>query len=797
MNRPRADLRSYKKLSLAQLNAECANLPIRPPIWKRLSKHQRVGLLLIAKYGRVALFYDTGCVAGETLIETERGPVRIDELEKQNKPIRLWANTVNGLRLTQVPAPFKKGIAPIYEVGFKSGRSIHVTKDHRFLTERGWTFCGALQTGECLPLFGANRQQSTSGLSPLEYLRDAPHSTGTQINYQDHCYQYYHPHDEQSQLVINSVSTSFPSPNDFLTSTHLFSHGGGLGIEQSSTHLDHVDAALRYHLSKNHYENQGFPDSNYMESSPSLSSAKYYLDSFCNARTIHANAIPSELVPVIPEAVDEVFPLNSPFDTVTSVRLLREDVYYDLHVPIYHNYIAHGLCHHNTGKTLITIASCRYLRKAKLMQQALVLVPNRPNVPEWVREVKKHSPHTSIRTLTGSTKYKWETLEGGKSLLTVTTFMGLVRMVCVKKIVYNKKTKKKRPRLVPDMAKVRQLCKHFDGLFLDESIKIGNRAKLPFRICRQVAKRCKIVVPMCGTPFDRDPTPVWAQMFLVDRGEGLGENLGLFRGALFNEKENYWSGFPEYKFDKTKKALLTRFLAHRSLRVKVDEADLPRVNHIRKYVRLPEDTKTYYLKAKANLKTAVTKEERENMFLRMRQISSGFLGYKDEDGKKAKSVFAYNPKLDMLESLVESIRGEYKSIIFHDFIPSGEIVCNMLKELKIGHVWVRGKVKNAGELLEKFDHDPKTEIMVLNTAGAFGLNLQKAKYGFFYESPVSGIMRKQMERRFIRQHSEHDKVFLYDLLVKGTVDEQIRVFHRQGRDLLKAIIDGSTEAEHP
>ena len=444
-----------------------------------------------------------------------------------------------------------------------------------------------------------------------------------------------------------------------------------------------------------------------------------------------------------------------------------------------------------TGKTFITIASCRYLRKAKLMRQALVLVPNRPNVPECLREVKKHSPGTSVRTLTGSSERKWETLENGGSLLTITTFMGLVRMVCVKKWVINKKTKKKKRRLIPDMKKVRQLCKHFDGLFMDESVKVGNRAKLPFRICRQIAKRCKIVVPMCGTPFDRDPTPVWAQMFLVDWGQGLGKNLGIFRAALFKEVENYWSGFPEYKFDKSKKQLLTRFLAHRSLRVKANEADLPRVNRIRKYVYLPEDTKTYYLKAKASLKTAVTKQDRENMFLRMRQISSGFLGYRDENNKKAELVFGYNPKLDMLQSLIESIRGQYKSIIFHDFIRSGGIACNMLKELKIGHVWIRGKVKNAGELLEKFDNDPGTEVMVLNTAGAFGLNLQRAKYGFFYESPVSGIMRKQMERRFIRQHSEHDKVFLYDLLVKGTVDEQIRIFHKQGRDLLKAILEES------
>lgn len=434
----------------------------------------------------------------------------------------------------------------------------------------------------------------------------------------------------------------------------------------------------------------------------------------------------------------------------------------------------------------MSIAASRYLRKAKIMRQALVLVPNKVNTHEWAREILKHSPNTSYRVLEGSTNDKWVTLEDGASLLTITTYPGLLHMVCTER----QRKRSKKMQMVPDMKLIKKFCKHFDALFLDESIAIGNRSALPFRICRQIAKRCKVVVPLCGTPFGRDPTPLWAQMFLVDWGQGLGENLGIFRGALFKEKENYWSGFPEYHFDKTKKALLTRFLAHRSIRYKVSEADLPRVTSITKMVYLPEDTRTYYQKAKDNLKIAKSKQERENLFIRMRQLSSGWLGYKDELDAKAKVIFEYNPKLEMLTSILESIRGQNKAIVFHDFITSGEIICNELKRLKIGHVWVRGGVKDPAKLLDRFDNDDDVEVMVLNSAGAFGLNLQKAKYGIAYESPVSVLIRTQMERRFIRQHSEHDKVFLFDLLVADTVDVQIRAYHKQGKDLLRAVVDG-------
>jgi SNF2 family DNA or RNA helicase len=73
---------------------------------------------------------------------------------------------------------------------------------------------------------------------------------------------------------------------------------------------------------------------------------------------------------------------------------------------------------------------------------------------------------------------------------------------------------------------------------------------------------------------------------------------------------------------------------------------------------------------------------------------------------------------------------------------------------------------------------------------AIGLNLQIAQYGHVYESPVSLITRKQAERRFHRQESRHDRVFLYDYIVDDTVDELILSYHQQGRDLFRAIVNG-------
>ena len=42
---------------------------------------------------------------------------------------------------------------------------------------------------------------------------------------------------------------------------------------------------------------------------------------------------------------------RSSFDAITSIEAVGEHVFYDLHVPVWNNYLAHGIVNHNSGKT--------------------------------------------------------------------------------------------------------------------------------------------------------------------------------------------------------------------------------------------------------------------------------------------------------------------------------------------------------------------------------------------------------------------------------------------------------------
>lgn len=440
------------------------------------------------------------------------------------------------------------------------------------------------------------------------------------------------------------------------------------------------------------------------------------------------------------------------------------------------------------GKTLLSIALHRYFLKLNDVKRTLVLVPNKINKYEWAREVRKHSM-SEIVVLHGSSTQKWDQLLNSNADLVVTTFAGVMRMVTELK----PHKKKERNTLVRSTRLTKLLCKQFNGLIMDECTLTKNRKTLPFRICRQLAKSCKMLFGLSGTPFGDDPIDLWSQMWLVDRGYTLGETLGLYRAAFFNEKAGFFGG-TEYTFDKTKAKLLHRVIGNKSIEFEVAESDLPRVVPVVREIRLPTDAQSYYNLARDRLVRAHGNfQEQSNAFLRMLQISSGFIGYEnDETGKKAKFNFNPNPKLDMLMADIEAVRPGIKSIVFHNFIHSGDMIARELKVAGIGFLRIGGTIKDDPEqTLSLFDKSRKHPVLILgNDAGGFGLNLQIAQYGFRFEVPVGAMLEKQAKRRFIRQYSQHDHVFLYDYVVEGTRDAQLHLNHRKASKTFDAVIRG-------
>jgi SNF2 family DNA or RNA helicase len=242
-------------------------------------------------------------------------------------------------------------------------------------------------------------------------------------------------------------------------------------------------------------------------------------------------------------------------------------------------------------------------------------------------------------------------------------------------------------------------------------------------------------------------------------------------------------------------------LLHRSIRYADHEcSDLPPVSMIDIPLTLPADTYKMYRnlvmesieQAKGESKEA--KEKRKNYYSKTRQVASGFM-YDDVEGDKVTLRFT-NPKLDALEEILEDIPTTSKVVIFHVFNQSGLDIIERLKKLKIKYAAMNVAAEGSKvDQYKAFKTDAKTKVLVVNIAsGGEGLNLQDANYCLFYE-PVDrpDVHRQALKRCHRIGQTKH--TYIYQFMVKGTVECKIFEFLKEGKSLFSALVDGQIDME--
>jgi hypothetical protein len=313
---------------------------------------------------------DMGCVGGETLIDTLEGPQSIERLS-YGRRFKVRTLTNEGPRFVEIDPPFRKGFDKLYRVSFQSGRQIVVTARHVFLTSRGWTSCEQLQTGESLPVFDVYPEQSIWAPCLSELLPNARHSLRiTEDFFQN---SYIPVCDEQPLTEADIVPTSVPSPSGAPRHNPFEWQKDVPGSECTHSVLS-ADARL----SRTRYGgriDRGGTGAFLSEYATKLTCSSFHISAryrlFPNR--LRATGEDQELRLCIPYERA----LRSPFDTVTHIAYERTDVYYDMHVPTHENYVAHGLCNHNTMKTLATLWAADFVMSQypKGECRALIVAP--------------------------------------------------------------------------------------------------------------------------------------------------------------------------------------------------------------------------------------------------------------------------------------------------------------------------------------------------------------------------------------------------------------------------------------
>lgn len=327
------------------------------------------------------------CVAGETQIFNPLTGLseRIDVLAAKSAPHAVLALTTEGFKPQAAVFTFKKGRADLFRVTLSDGRSIVVTKQHRFLTPRGWA---SLDDGVgCGTYLAVGQSEDTNSLSTRDaYARDALQKPQDCL---DHCYEDHRPCGGQPRSAANidpvvaqlqgdalerilaswrmgdlalSQEGSLPSRDDSRHSRKNWLQGASRDPVESEDHVSASDeqlmeltrqSAMQSAQSSTSDFEVGHPVQLYQHASfeagltgaaecPVCEGGNTEIEYESRERsqdptTLRLGGTPPILHP------------NPTWSPVVSIDFVRHDDFYDMYVPGPENYLANGFINHNTG----------------------------------------------------------------------------------------------------------------------------------------------------------------------------------------------------------------------------------------------------------------------------------------------------------------------------------------------------------------------------------------------------------------------------------------------------------------
>lgn len=418
-----------------------------------------------------------------------------------------------------------------------------------------------------------------------------------------------------------------------------------------------------------------------------------------------------------------------------------------------------------TGKTLVA------LTLAQEYERPLIICPVKAG-PVWEEQIEKHNISQAYLNQThdkvaNRVQVVQDTLKGGYPFGMIWNY-DVINRINVKDTIRAFK---------PDI------------VILDESHRIKSHSSAMSKAAWHLGrlKSVKKRVCMTGTPYPNSPLDIFGQVRFL--------NDSVLKGKL-----KYWTHFRErYAVldavrgqPYVKKVVgyqnqeeLGKMVAPLIYSVKTDDVlDLPPVVHYTRRVELPYEIRQAYRKFKRK-KIAHFDDEvmtADNVLVkatRLQQMTSGIV--KTDDGVER---IIHNAKTNALQELLETVPQDKKVVIFCKFQPDIVRAKRLCDELGINAIEISGKRNE----YRKFRGSDTTAAVVQIEAGAEALDLSEANYAIYYSNVYSLGVYEQSLARLRRPGSEkHDRIFVYHLVVPGTVDEVIYETLDKKRDVNLAL----------
>jgi superfamily II DNA/RNA helicase len=161
-----------------------------------------------------------------------------------------------------------------------------------------------------------------------------------------------------------------------------------------------------------------------------------------------------------------------------------------------------------------------------------------------------------------------------------------------------------------------------------------------------------------------------------------------------------------------------------------------------------------------------------------------------------------SPKMEELERILfyhfDLTHTDRKIIIFSEWIKVHKLIGQLLRKNKIGFTELNGKVpvKLRGDLIKKFENDPKCKIFLSTQAGGAGLNLQVADTLFNFELPWNPAKKSQRIGRIDRLGQRSNNLTIYNLITKDSIEQQIAAGLLVKQNLFEGVLDSGSKTDY-
>ena len=421
------------------------------------------------------------------------------------------------------------------------------------------------------------------------------------------------------------------------------------------------------------------------------------------------------------------------------------------------------------GKTVQALAHILIEKSAGRLTHPVLVVAPTSVVPNWKAEAARFAPQLRVHVSHGL-KRKESFGEMAASDLVLTTYALLPR---------DEET---------------LLAQEFHLVILDEAQQIKNAQTRAARVVGKLRANHRLC--LTGTPLENHLGELWSLFhFLMP---GLLGDATAFRRAYRTPIEKH--------ADVVRRENLVRRIRPFILRRTKDQVapELPPKSEILRPVELAGPQRELYETVRASVHERVRAEIAArgiaqshivvlDALLKLRQICCDPRLLKVDAARHVKE----SAKLQLLTEMLQELLPEGRRVlIFSQFTSMLELIEPELAKLGIAHVKLTGQTRDRERPVKAFQSGEVPLFLISLKAGGTGLNLTAADTVIHYDPWWNPAVENQASGRAHRI-GQDKPVFVYKLIVSGSVEEKIAALQASKAALARDVLDDGAGASLP